>query len=88
MLVNVDDIFAAGQHYARRLQSPGELVWTIIRSGARLECELHFEVAAGTWLAMVYRSGWPISGQRFILREEAMQWAEGESRAMEAGQGP
>ena len=86
MRLNVDDILVAGQHHAQHLQCPGQCMWKAVRSdGDSRECELRFESTEVTWLVMIYKNGWPVFGQRFVLREHAIHWAETEYEAFQDG---
>jgi hypothetical protein len=78
----VDELLVAAEHHALRLRCPGECVWALVRSdGSRFECELHFRRAAPDWLAMIYMDGWPLGGRSFMLRAEAVEWADKERLA-------
>jgi hypothetical protein len=78
----VDELFMAAQHHALRMQCPGERIWTLVRSDNRqFECELHFRRVSRDWLAMIYMDGWPLGGRSFMLRAEAMTWADRERLA-------
>jgi hypothetical protein len=78
----IDELLMAAQHHARRIQCPGECVWTLVRSGGhRFDCELHFRQTSLDWLAMIYMDGWPLGGRSFMLRTDAMEWADTERLA-------
>jgi hypothetical protein len=86
MGLDVNDILVAAQHQARRLAIPGECMWKVVQSDTDIcECEVKFESTTATWLAMIYKNGWPVSGQRFPHREKAVAWAAIEYKAIKDG---
>jgi hypothetical protein len=44
---------------------------------------LHFKGESWGWLAQIYLDGTPLGGHRFMLRADAVQWAEEERHSFE-----
>ena len=60
-----------------RVPKPGEPLWAFLREHTRWSAELRFhgEVSWG-WKAQILREGELVLGKRFLLRAQAVQFAE------------
>jgi hypothetical protein len=57
---------------------PGELLWTVRKDHVTWTCELKFHGESYGWEAMVFRETDFTISHRFVLREQAIRWAEAE----------
>jgi hypothetical protein len=73
----------AGRQSAASIRRPGERVWEFVRSDHhRFKCELQFKGKSWGWLAMIYMDGSLLGGQRFMLRADAVEWADEELKTL------
>jgi hypothetical protein len=68
--------------HQRRL---GELLWTVRKDHVTWTCELFFRGESYGWEAQIFRETDLRIGRRFILREEAIGWADAQRAAIEKG---
>jgi hypothetical protein len=75
----------AGQIPQRKL-TPGEPLFSFQTADKRLyTCELRFRGESYGWEAQFLEGGELRYGRMFLLREEAIRWAETERHALKAG---
>ena len=67
----------------QRQRRPGELLWTVRKDHVTWACELFFRGEPYGWEAMIFRETDLRIGRRFILRQEAIGWAESERQDLE-----
>jgi hypothetical protein len=65
-----------------RVPNPGEPLWTVRVAHINWSCELRSHGEWGTE-AQILRDGELVIGRRFLTREEAVGWAEGQRRRIE-----
>jgi hypothetical protein len=65
-----------------RVPTPGEPVWTLVRRGRRVDCELRFHGESYGWEVQFLFGGVLAYGQRFILRADALEEAEVERQRL------
>ena len=81
-----DDPFYSPTHKPPpRQRRPGELQWTVRKDHVTWTCELFFRGESYGWEAQIFREADLRIGRRFILREEAIGWAESERQDLEKG---
>jgi hypothetical protein len=68
-----------------RQRRPGEVLWTIRVNNVTWSAELKFHGESYGWECQFYRETDFRMGQRFILCEAAIKWAELERQAIEKG---
>jgi hypothetical protein len=61
-----------------RKPTPGEPVWVQQNGPVQWSCELRFHGESFGWEAQILRDGELVIGRRFLLREQAVAWAEHE----------
>src|SRR5215204_5005446 len=74
----------AGYRLPPRQPKPGELIWEFRHAAHHVLCELRGHGEPG-WEAQISLDGDLLLARRFVLREEAMAWAESERQALEKG---
>jgi hypothetical protein len=77
--------YAPDRKLAPRQPQPGEPLWTILRDGQRLECELRDHGAWGMEV-QIYRDGKFLYGRRWPSRALALEEAN-EQKAVYLGNG-
>jgi len=80
-----DNPMHAGHRPPVRQRKPGELLWPVRKDHVNWTCELKFHGESYGWEAQIYRETDFRIGRRFILREEAIGWAEQERQDIEKG---
>jgi hypothetical protein len=75
-----DDPYLAGHRPPQRQRRPGELLWTVRKDHVTWTGELRFHGESYGWEAQIFRETDLRIGRRFILREEAIGWAESERK--------
>ena len=65
-----------GQIPPSRLPKPGEPIWTLLKNGRRVDCELRFQGESYGWEVQFLHDGVMAYGQRFIMRGGALAEAE------------
>jgi hypothetical protein len=64
---------------------PGELLWSFRKDRVIWSAELRFHGESYGWEAQILRDGQLVIGRRFLLKEQAIEWAEEERKAIERG---
>jgi hypothetical protein len=59
-----------------RTAKPGEFLWELRREPVTWSGELRFHGESYGWEAQILRDGELAIGQRFLLRDQAVAWAE------------
>jgi hypothetical protein len=67
-----------------RVAQPGEPLWSLRVNGATWEAELRYHGEYGVE-TQVFKQGDLVIGRRFDTREQAVQWAQEERKAIERG---
>ena len=67
----------------RRQRRSGEPLWTIRVNHVTYSAELNFHGESYGWEAQIFRETDFTIGRRFILRAEAVGWAEAERKDLE-----
>jgi hypothetical protein len=75
----------AGHRPPTRERRPGELLWTVRKDHVTWTCELFFRGKSYGWEAQIFRDTDLRIGRRFILRDEAIGWANAQRAAIEKG---
>jgi hypothetical protein len=57
---------------------PGEPLWSVRQEHMTWSAELHFPGEGYGWEAQILRDGELTIGRRFLLKAEALKWAEAE----------
>jgi hypothetical protein len=65
-----------------RTPQPGEPLWTLRSGPATWSCELRVHALGGGFEAQILRKGELVLGRRFVLRDEAVGWAERKRREL------
>jgi hypothetical protein len=64
--------------------TPGECVWSLVKNGRQVDCELRFHSEAYGWECQCLLEGELAEGRRFALRELALQEADVQRRRLSA----
>jgi hypothetical protein len=67
---------------APRQPRRGELVWTLLKAGKRVDCELRFHGVSYGWECQCLYDGDFVYGRRFLLRAGALNEAEAQRRRL------
>lgn len=59
-----------------RQRKPGEHVWTLVKTGRRIDCELRFHGESYGWECLCLFTGDLAYGHRSVLRQQALEEAE------------
>ena len=65
-----------------RQPKPGEHVWTLVKSGRRLDCELRFHGESYGWECQCPADGELVYGQRFPLKAGALAEADAQRKRL------
>lgn len=65
-----------------RTPRPGERLWELHRRPVTWSAELRFHGESYGWEAQILRDGELVIGRRFLLREQAVEWAETKRQAL------
>ena len=60
----------------------GEHIWSLRRNGKQIDCELRFHGESYVWECQCLYAGELAYGQRFILRELALEGAEAQRQRL------
>jgi hypothetical protein len=80
-----DDPHFAGYRPPVRQRRPGELIWKVRKDHVTWSCELIFRGESYGWEGQIFRETDFRFWRRFILKQEAIAWAEQERQHIEKG---
>jgi len=66
----------------------GEPLWTIHVHNVTWSADISYHTELGSWEAQLFRQGVFVAGRRFLFRNDAVRWAEGERIDVESGSDP
>ena len=61
---------------------PGEQIWTLLKAGRRVDCELHFRGESWGWECRCLYDGELAYGRRFVLKAGALEEAEAQLKRL------
>jgi hypothetical protein len=80
-----DEWYSPGHKLTARVARPGEPLWQVCVDHVTWSAELRFHGESYGVETQIFRDGELVIGRRFVVREQAIKWADEQRRDIERG---